>query len=210
MRTARRARAETAARFASFESDAVSSASASAAARTDTTSSFGRLDKAAESARSSSSFSTKGSGISVAVSSASNKHASSAASSAVRAFANVSATSPRRTFLARVSSHAGAARASTCLAQCAKTHAACARAARAKAPPRGLRGGADGLEAYREIISKAPDYLKADGISALLREALETENERLTEDVVVLNKELKCSNFFIRTYNKIKRLIKSK
>lgn len=40
--------------------------------------------------------------------------------------------------------------------------------------------------------------------------ALETENERLTEDVVVLNKELKCSNFFIRTYNKIKRLIKSK
>lgn len=31
-------------------------------------------------------------------------------------------------------------------------------------PDMALRGGADGLEAYREIISKASDYLKADGI----------------------------------------------
>lgn len=31
-------------------------------------------------------------------------------------------------------------------------------------PDMALRGGADGLEAYRAIISKAPKYLKADGI----------------------------------------------
>ena len=159
---ARRARAETAARFASLESDAVFSASASAAARTDATSSFGRLDAAA--AGTYSAPPRVGSRLSRTVSSASNRHASSAASSAVAA-ANDSTPSPRMTLLARISSHAGGA--SKCLAQCANTHAACARAARASAPPRGLRGGADGSG------SSFPAAAAAASASASVRASLE-------------------------------------